>query len=148
LLLSECRSSVALTHLENVLPVAVIDIESPEATGIVVLAVITYTALFIITATEPVPSMFAVNVDDPVTNTAVAVMPIDAVADTVLLNECIDGVSLIHLENVIPVAVMDTESPEAIGMTVLVVIVWIDVPDALVTVTATEPVPSMFADSV
>jgi len=40
LLSSECNVPVALTHLENVLPVAVIDIESPESMGITVLAVI------------------------------------------------------------------------------------------------------------
>jgi len=56
----ECSDAVSLAHLENVLPfpVAVIDIESPEPTCIVVSAVIEYTAVFIVTATEPVPSMF------------------------------------------------------------------------------------------
>jgi hypothetical protein len=67
-------------------------------------------------ATEPVPSMFAVNVDDPVTNTAVAARFPDTVVDTVSLSEFKDPVKLIHLENEFPVAVIDIESPEATGI--------------------------------
>jgi hypothetical protein len=70
--------------------------------------------------------MFAVNVDDPVTNTAVAVrLLLATVADTVSSSECNVPVALTHLENVLPtsVAVIDIESPEAIGMTVLAVTV-------------------------
>jgi hypothetical protein len=79
--------------------------------------------LFIVTSTEPDPFRFAVNVNDPVTNTAVAVILPDAVVDTLLLSECRSSVPLIHLENVLPVAVIDIGSPEAIGISVPDVIV-------------------------
>jgi len=75
----------------------------------------------IVTSTEPDPFRFAVNVNDPVTNTAVATRLPDMVVDTVLLSEFISVVSLIHLENVypsVPVATIDIESPEAIGISV------------------------------
>jgi len=119
--LSEFKDPVKLIHLENELPVAVIDIESPEATGIRVPDGGVYTAPFIVTSTEPVPSMVVISDRPPVTNTAVAVILPDTVADTVLLSECIDGVSLTHLENVlpVPVAFMNIVSPEATGITVL-----------------------------
>jgi phage tail protein X len=128
LLLSECIDGVSLTHLENVLPVAVafMKIVSPEATGIAVPDIIVYTAPFIITATEPVPSKFAESVKPPVTNTAVAVRLLsDAVVDTVLLSECRDPVLPTHLENVLPdpVAVSSIKSPEAMGMTVLAAVI-------------------------
>jgi len=61
---SECTPAVP-THLENVyppVPDAVIDIASSEAMGIVLSAVIVYAAPLIVTATEPVPFRFAVNV--------------------------------------------------------------------------------------
>jgi len=143
---SECNDSVVLTHLENALPAAVIDISSSKAIGITVFAVIVYTALFIVTVTEPVPFRFAVNVNDPVTNTAVAVRLPVAVVVTVLPSERRSSVALTHLENVLPVsiAVIAIESPEAIGISVSVVIVY----TALFIVTTTEPDPSMFAESV
>jgi len=118
-LLSECRSPVALTHLENTLPVAVMEMKSSEATGIGVLTVIVYAAPFISKFTEPVPLMFAFSVKPPVTKTAVAVRLLDTeAADTVLLSECKDAVSLTHLENTLPAAVIDIESPEAMGIVV------------------------------
>jgi len=80
-------------------------------------------ALIIATATEPVPFRFAVNVNDPDTNTAVAVILSVTVVDTLLLSECRSAVSLIHLENALPAATNDIESPEAIGITVLAYIV-------------------------
>jgi len=103
--------------------------------------------LIIVAATEPVPFRFAVNVNDPVTNTAVADRLLDTVSDTVLLSECRSSDPLIHLENVyplVPVAVIDISSSEAIGTSVFAVIVY----TALFIVTATDPVPSMFAESV
>jgi len=122
-LLSECKDAVSLTHLENASPVAVMDIESSEATGIIVLAVIVYAAPLIVTATKPVPLTFAVNVKPPVTKYAVAErLPDTDGTDTVLLSECKDAVSLTHLENTLPAAVIDIESPEAIGIVVLAVI--------------------------
>jgi hypothetical protein len=83
---------------------------------------------------------------DDVTNTAVAVILLDVVADTSLLSECKDAVELTHLENVLPVpfATIDIGSPEAIGITVFAVIVYA----APLIVTATEPDPLMFAESV
>jgi len=80
-------------------------------------------ALVIVTATEPVPFRFAVNVNVPGTNTAVAIRLPVAVVDTVLPSEFRSAVSLIHLENVLPVAVIDIASPEAIGIGVPGVIV-------------------------
>jgi len=79
--------------------------------------------LFIVTSTEPDPFRFAVNVNDPVTNTAVAVILPDTVVDTLLLSECRSSVPLTHLENALPVAVIDIGSPEAIGISVPDVIV-------------------------
>jgi hypothetical protein len=60
-----------------------------------------------------------------VTKNAVAARLPVAVVDTVPLSECRSAVTLTHLENVlpVPVATIDTESPEAIGITVLAVIV-------------------------
>jgi len=140
---SECRDAVLPTHLENVLPfpVAVMYIVSPEATGITVLVVIVYTEPFTVTSTEPVPVMFAVIVKPPVTNTAVAVRLPDAVVDTLLLNKFRDAVSLTHLENVLPIAVMEIVSPEAIGITVSSVMIYA----APLITTAAEPVPLIFA---
>ena len=113
-----------------------------------VLDVIVYVELLIVTATEPVPSVFADNVYPPVTNTAVAVRLPDAEpTDAVLLRELRDAVALISLENVyppVPVAAIDIESPDAMGITVLDVIVYVEV----LIITATEPVPSMSADNV
>jgi len=63
--------------------------------------------------------MFAVNVNDPVTNTAVAVRLPNAVVVTSLPSEFRSAVSLTHLENVLPVAVIDIASPEVIGIVVL-----------------------------
>jgi hypothetical protein len=146
LLLSELRSAVPLTHLENVLPAATIDIVSPEATGITVLFVTVYASPFIVTATEPVPLVFAVSVKPPVTKNAVATRLPDTVADTLLLSKCKDGVSLTHLENAlpVPVAVIDIGSPDAVGITAFSDIVY----TAPFIVTSTEPGPFRFADSV
>jgi len=118
-LLSECKDAVSLTHLENASPVAVMDIESSVAMGITVLAVMVYAAPLIVTATKPVPLTFAVNVKPPVTKYAVAERLPDTVAVTVLLSECKDAVSLTHLENTLPAAVIDIESPVAMGIIVL-----------------------------
>jgi hypothetical protein len=125
---SELRSDVSLTHLENAyppVPVAVIDISSSEAIGISVFVVIVYTVLFIVTATEPVPSKFTESVLFPVTKNAVAVRLPVAVADTVLLSECNDAVELAHLENALPVAVTDIMSPEVMGISVSDVTVYV-----------------------
>jgi len=144
---SEFRSVVSLIHLENVYPpvaVATIEIVSSEAMGITVLAAIAYTAPLIVTATEPVPLMFAVSVEPPVTKNAVATRLPDAVVVTVLPSEFRSAVPLTHLENVLPVAVMDMTSLAAMGITVLTATVYV----ALFIVTATEPVPLIFAVSV
>jgi len=149
---SECSAAVELTHLENMyppVPFAVIETESLEAADITVSDVIVYVTPFIVTSTEPVPSMFTVNVDVPGTNTAVAERSVNAVADTSLPSECRDGISLIHLENALPAAVIDISSLNVRGITVPGVTVYVESSTyALLIVTSTEPVPVMLTVNV